>query len=30
MNVQQPLVEKRIYPEEGESDLKDYKFHVFK
>ncbi|WP_369427242.1 ATP-grasp fold amidoligase family protein [Providencia sp. PROV236] len=26
----QILVEKRIYPEEGESDLKDYKFHVFK
>ncbi|MGO2292962.1 ATP-grasp fold amidoligase family protein [Pseudoalteromonas sp.] len=26
----QVLVEKRIYPEEGEKDLKDYKFHVFK
>lgn len=24
------LVEKRLLPEEGESDLKDYKFHVFK
>ncbi|OOF20252.1 glycosyltransferase [Salinivibrio sp. IB872] len=26
----QVLVEKRIYPENGEKDLKDYKFHVFK
>lgn len=26
----QVLVEKRIYPEKGEKDLKDYKFHVFK
>lgn len=26
----QILMEKRIYPEKGESDLKDYKFHVFK
>ncbi|MCW2257108.1 hypothetical protein M2263_003199 [Providencia alcalifaciens] len=26
----QILVEKRIYPEDGEHDLKDYKFHVFK
>lgn len=25
----QVLVEKRIYPEEGDRDLKDYKFHVF-
>ncbi len=24
------LIEKRIYPEKGERDLKDYKFHVFK
>lgn len=24
------LVEKRLFPEEGESDVKDYKFHVFK
>ncbi|ALO33659.1 glycosyltransferase [Colwellia sp. MT41] len=24
------LIEKRIYPEDGENDLKDYKFHVFK
>ncbi len=26
----QVLVEKRIFPEEGEKDLKDYKFHMFK
>ncbi|WP_102505116.1 ATP-grasp fold amidoligase family protein [Salinivibrio kushneri] len=26
----QVLVEKRIYPEEGEKGLKDYKFHVFR
>lgn len=24
------LVEKRLFPEEGESDIPDYKFHVFK
>src|SRR5699024_6194925 len=24
------LVEKRLPPEEGESDIRDYKFHVFK
>lgn len=24
------LVEKRIYPEKGEKDLKDYKFHIFR
>ncbi|EMW9160914.1 glycosyltransferase [Vibrio cholerae] len=26
----QILIEKRIYPENGDKDLKDYKFHVFK